>query len=46
MFRSNRYQKVRERLRQFYGDDARFTLESAGGETVALIDVPSRAAGA
>ena len=31
---------VRERLRQFYGDDARFTLESAGGETVALIDVP------
>ena len=31
---------VRERLKQFYGDDARFTLESAGGETVALIDVP------
>ncbi len=31
---------VRERLKQFYGDDARFTLDSAGGETVALIDVP------
>ena len=31
---------VRERLKQFYGDDARFTLDSAGNETVALIDVP------
>jgi two-component system LytT family sensor kinase len=31
---------VRERLRQFYGDDARFTLDSRNGEAVAVIDVP------
>lgn len=31
---------VRERLRQFYGDGARFSLESSGGETTAAIDIP------
>jgi hypothetical protein len=31
---------VRERLRQFYGNDARFRLEPDGNETVASIDIP------
>ena len=33
---------VRERLRQFYGDDARFDLSTNGSETVASLDLPAR----
>ncbi len=35
---------VRERLRQFYGDDARFDLEINAFETTATVDVPRRQA--
>ncbi len=31
---------VRERLKQFYGDDASFTLAENDGETIASVDVP------
>jgi hypothetical protein len=35
---------VRERLRQFYGDDARFDLLMNAFETTATLDVPVREA--